>query len=119
MRTIDAPRIYAEVTKFIEERDWDQFHSIKNLAMALSVESSELLEIFQWLSESDSNQVATNPKLKQKVEEEIADIFIYLLRIASKSQVDIERVVLEKIKKNGEKYPVEKAKGNAKKYNEI
>lgn len=119
MKTIDAPKIYAEVTKFIEDRDWDQFHSIKNLAMALSVESSELLEIFQWLSETDSNQVATDPKLKLKVEEEIADIFIYLLRISAKSQIDIEKVVFEKIKKNAEKYPVEKSKGNAKKYNEI
>ena len=119
MKAIDTPKIYAEVTKFIEERDWDQFHSVKNLAMALSVESSELLEIFQWLTEADSNQVVSNPKLKTKVEEEIADIFIYLLRIAAKSNIDIEQVVLSKIKKNAEKYPVEKAKGNAKKYNEI
>ena len=87
--------------------------------MALTVESSELLEIFQWLSEADSNQVASNPKLKTRVEEEVADIFIYLLRVAEKSQIDIEKVALEKIRKNAEKYPVDKAKGNAKKYTEF
>jgi NTP pyrophosphatase (non-canonical NTP hydrolase) len=119
LKPIDAPKIYAEVTRFIEERDWDQFHSIKNLSMALSVESSELVEIFQWLTEEQSNQVKNDQKQQAKVAEEVADIFIYLLRIATKSGVDIEEAVLAKIKKNAEKYPVEKSKGNAKKYSEI
>ena len=119
MKSIDIEKINIEVSKFIEDRDWDQFHSIKNLSMALSVETSELVEIFQWLKESESNEVAENPKLKAKVEEEISDIFIYLTRIAIKSGIDIEQAVLSKIKKNSEKYPVEKAKGSAKKYNEL
>ena len=119
MKNINVEKINNEVTKFIEDRDWDQFHSIKNLSMALSVETSELVEIFQWLKEDESNNVSENPKMKLKVEEEIADIFVYLLRIATKSNIDIEDVVLAKIKKNAEKYPVEKAKGSAKKYTDL
>lgn len=119
MKSINIEKINAEVTKFISDRDWDQFHSIKNLSMALSVETSELVEIFQWLKESDSNEVSSNPKLKTKVEEEIADIFIYLMRIAIKSGVDIEESVLKKIRKNSEKYPVEKAKGSSQKYTDF
>ena len=119
MKNINVEKINKEVSKFIEERDWDQFHSIKNLSMALSVESSELVEIFQWLKESESNEVFSNQKLKAKVEEEISDIFIYLMRIAVKSGVNIEEAVLRKIHKNAKKYPVEKAKGSAKKYNEL
>jgi NTP pyrophosphatase (non-canonical NTP hydrolase) len=119
MKNIDLEKINNEVKKFAIDRDWDQFHSIKNLSMALSVESSELLEIFQWLTEAQSNNVNNDEKLKRKVEEEIADIFVYLLRIVDKTNIDLEKVVLEKIKRNAEKYPVEKAKGSAKKYNEI
>ncbi len=119
MKSINVEKINNEVSKFIEDRDWDQFHSIKNLSMALSVETSELVEIFQWLKESESNEVAINPKLKEKVEEEISDIFIYLMRIAIKSGVNIEDAVLSKIKKNSEKYPVGKAKGSAKKYTDL
>lgn len=119
MKSINVEKINTEVSKFIEDRDWDQFHSIKNLSMALSVETSELVEIFQWLKESESNEVSSNPKLKSKVEEEISDIFIYLMRIAIKSGVDIEEAVFNKIKKNSEKYPVEKAKGSATKYTEL
>lgn len=119
MKSINIEKINSIVSKFIEDRDWDQFHSIKNLTMALSVETSELVEIFQWLKESDSNNVAQDPKMKEKVQEEIADIFIYLMRIAIKSEIDIEEVVLEKIQKNSLKYPVEKSKGSSKKYTEI
>jgi len=119
MEVINIEKLNAEIGRFIEERDWDQFHSIKNLSMALSVESSELVEIFQWLSEDKSNTVSEDPKLKAKVEEELSDIFIYLLRIAKKSGVDLESSVLSKIKRNSEKYPVDKARGSAKKYNEL
>lgn len=119
MKKINVEKINEEVESFIKERDWDQFHSIKNLAMALSVEISELVEIFQWLKESESNNIANDLDMKIKVEEEIADIFVYLMRIAIKSDVDIEEAVLKKLKKNAEKYPVDKAKGSAKKYTEL
>ena len=116
---IDNVKIQEVSDSFIKARDWEQFHSIKNLSMALSVEASELAEIFQWMKEEDSNLVANDPKLKQKVEEEIADIFLYLLRISTKSGIDIEKAVLSKIKKNEEKYPVDKSKGTSKKYDEL
>lgn len=116
---MDIAKLKAEIAKFSHDRDWDQFHSIKNLSMALSVESAELLEIFQWLSEEQSNQIKNTPQLKNKVEDEIADIFVYLLRIIAKADIDLEKVVLNKLKKNAEKYPIDLSKGNAKKYNEF
>jgi dCTP diphosphatase len=119
MEKIDLKLIDEKVSSFIEERDWDQFHSIKNLSMALSVESAELVEIFQWMTELDSNGVKSNPELKQRVSEEIADIFVYLTRIAKKAEIDIQNCVLAKIEKNQEKYPVSKAKGSSKKYTEF
>lgn len=119
MNSINITKINSMVSQFNEERDWDQFHSVKNLAMALSVETSELLEIFQWMKEEDSNNISKNPILKQKLQDEVADIFVYLLRIAVKSNIDIEQAVFEKIQKNGLKYPVEKSKGNSKKYDQL
>lgn len=119
MKQLDLDKLMKELKVFAEERDWDQFHSVKNLSMALSVEVSELVEIFQWLSEEQSNSAKNDPKLKFKAEEEVADIFIYLLRIAGKLNIDLESVVKSKLKKNAEKYPVELAKGNAKKYTDL
>lgn len=103
--------------KFSEDRDWEQFHSPKNLAMALSVEASELVEIFQWLTEEQSYNLTDSKK--QHTKEEIADIAIYLLRICMKLDIDLEDAILEKMKKNEEKYPVDKVKGSAKKYTEL
>ena len=117
--TIDLVKIDEQVEDFVQKREWEPFHSVKNLSMALSVEASELAEIFQWLSEEESNQVKNMADKKERVEEEIADIFIYLMRIAKKTEVDIEKAVLSKIKKNAEKYPVEKSKGSARKYTEL
>ena len=116
---MDLKKIKAEIDQFSMDRDWDQFHSVKNLAMALSVESSELLEIFQWLSEAESNDVKYVPLKKEKVSEEVADIIVYLLRIAGKLGIDLESAVISKMKKNAEKYPVESCRGNSKKYNEF
>ena len=119
MATIDLDKINSKVDKFVDERDWGQFHSIKNLSMALSVEASELLEIFQWLSEDQSDEVGSDDRLREKVEAEIADVFIYLARIAKKADIDLEKAVFAKIRKNAEKYPVSLSKGNAKKYDEL
>jgi dCTP diphosphatase len=116
---MDLIKINNEIEKFVKDRDWDQFHSVKNLSMALSVESSELLEIFQWMTEAQSEKAKDDPKLKGKLEDELADIFVYLLRIVSKTEIDLESAVLNKIKKNAIKYPIEKAKGNATKYDEL
>ncbi len=96
---------------FRDERDWAQFHNAKDLALALSIESSELLEAFLW---KYPDQV--DP---EKVKEELADVFAYALLLADKYSFDVQEIVLEKIKRNAEKYPVDKAKGTAKKYKEL
>lgn len=119
MNNLNLPLILQNMDTFVKERDWDQFHTVKNLAMALSVESSELVEIFQWLTEKQSMEARNDPKLKGKVEDEVADVFFYLLRIVSKMDIDLEQAVLAKMKKNAEKYPVEKSKGSVKKYTEL
>lgn len=119
MNSIDLKNLVQDINAFVEERDWDQFHSIKNLASALSVESSELLEIVQWLTEEQSNRIAEDPKLMGKLEDEVADVFVYLLRIAHKTNMDLEGVVRRKMQKNAAKYPVEKSKGRVTKYTEL
>jgi len=97
--------------KFRNERDWEQFHNPKDLAIALNIEAGELLELFLWKNSNEAN--------KEKVKEELADIFAYAFLLADKYGFDIKEIVLEKIKKNGEKYPVGKAKGTAIKYDEL
>lgn len=118
-KKMDLKKITTEIDKFAHDREWDQFHSVKNLSMALNVESSELMEIFQWQTEEQSNQVKNDPKLLGKVEDEVADVFVYLLRIVSKTNINLEQAVLNKLKKNAEKYPIEKSRGNSKKYDEL
>jgi|ERR1051326_1066963 NTP pyrophosphatase (non-canonical NTP hydrolase) len=100
--------------KFRDERDWKQFHDSKNLASAISIEAAELNELFLWKDVKESESVDKN-----KIKEELADIFAFALLLADKHGLNVREIVLEKIKKNGEKYPVEKAKGNAKKYDEL
>ena len=112
---MDLQLIKSKIKKFSDERNWDQFHTPKNLAMALSVEASELLEIFQWLNQEESKNL--NDKEKESVKEELADIFIYLIRIADKLDIDLEEAIKHKMKINAKKYPVELSKGNAVKYN--
>lgn len=106
-----------QLRQFADERDWDQFHSPKNLAMALIVEAAELVELFQWLSEAQSSHLS--PQQLQKVEEELADIQLYLLRLADKLDIDLVAAATKKIALNKEKYPAKQAKGNAKKYTEF
>lgn len=118
MKNMDLEKINQELIKFAQDRDWDQFHSVKNLSMALTVEASELAEIFQWMKEEESNLIKNNPEVLKKLEDEVADVFLYLMRIVGKAGIDLEKVALNKIQKNSQKYPVEQVKGNAKKYNE-
>ena len=96
---------------FTVERDWDQFHNGKDLAMALSIEANELLEAFLW---KDADKVKVD-----KVKEELADVFNYAFLIAEKYNLNVREIILKKLQKNADKYPVEKAKGNAKKYTEF
>ena len=98
-----------QIIEFNKERDWDQFHSPENLAKSIAIEAGELLECFQW----DNNYN------KDAVCEELADVVNYCLLMADRLNVDLEDIVLKKLEKNRQKYPVEKAKGNSKKYNEL
>jgi NTP pyrophosphatase (non-canonical NTP hydrolase) len=107
----ESEELIQALLKFRNERDWEQFHNAKDLALAINIEAGELLELFLWKNADEAN--------KEKVKEELADIFSFAFLLAEKYQFDVKEIVLEKIKKNGEKYPIDKAKGTAKKYNEL
>ena len=107
----DLEELRKAIVEFTQERDWDQFHNGKDLALALSIEASELNEAFLW---KDAKDVKV-----EKVKEELADIVNYAILIADKYDLDIKQIVLDKLKRNAEKYPVDKAYGSAKKYNEL
>ena len=116
---MDIEKIQKRLDKFSKDRDWDQFHTPKNLSIALSVEVSELLEIFQW-SDSGGLEEISNVKKRKEIEEEVADIFIYLIKILGKlDNTNIENIINEKIKKNETKYPIEKSFGKSDKYNDL
>ncbi len=103
------------VQAFVRERDWERFHSPKNLSMALAAEAAELMEHFLW----DTLEASEETARKEEVADELADILLYLLEFANMTGIDISDAVASKVKKNAEKYPVEKAKGNALKYTEL
>ena len=107
----------ARLRAFARERDWEQFHAPKNLAMALAVEAAELMEHFQWLTEKQSSELS--PAAKEQVATELADVFIYTVRLADRLGVDLEPAVEAKILANAAKYPVEKSRGSAKKYSQL
>lgn len=104
-------QITEELRKFRDERDWAQFHNPKDLAVALSIEASELLELFLWKSAENADA--------DKVKEELADVFAYAFMLADKYGLDVAQIMQDKLEKNKLKYPVAKAKGSAKKYNEL
>ena len=112
----DLEELRIRISNFASERDWDQFHSPKNLSMALIVEAGELVEHFQWLKQSESREL---PKEKLKaVEEELADILVYLVRIADQLDIDLINAANRKIKSNEAKYPADRVRGSSKKYTE-
>ena len=113
----DIKQLQQTLTEFAQQRNWEQFHTPKNLAMALSGEVGELLEIFQWLTPEQSQQLS--PEKKQHASEEIADVMMYLLRLADKCDIDVMQACQEKIQQNAAKYPINKCYGSAKKYNEL
>ena len=116
---LNLEELAATIRSFTAERDWDQFHSPKNLAASLSIESAELLEIFQWIKEQDSHQIMQNPEKASQVKDELADVFYYLIRMADILEVDLESALKSKMHQNAEKYPVARSKGNAKKYTDF
>lgn len=102
------------ILKFRDDRNWRQFHTPKDLAISISLEASELLEVFQW----SGSDIECQDK-KDKIKEELADVLNYCILMADACELDMDEIIQEKIKKNNEKYPVEKAKGSSKKYNEL
>jgi NTP pyrophosphatase (non-canonical NTP hydrolase) len=112
----DFAKLREEIRQFVAERDWDQFHTPKNLSSALCVEAAELLEHFQWLPTGSGDEL--NPAKLQQVRHEMADVLVYLIRLADKLDVDLSAAVSEKMVLNRSKYPADKVRGDARKYSD-
>lgn len=108
-----------KVKLFCEARDWDQFHNAKELAIALIIESAELLEPFRWKTPSEVDALFNNTEKRTHIGEEMADVLFFLLRLAQKYNIDLSDAIDNKINKNNMRYPVEKSKGSSKKYTEL
>ena len=113
----DLERLRLQLREFATARDWEQFHSPKNLAMALSAEAGELLEVFQWLTEAQSRSLA--PEAIAAAGDEIADVLLYLIRLSDQLGIDPIAAAKRKLLANAEKYPAEKARGNSRKYTDL
>ena len=112
----DIDSLNERIRKFVEERDWEQYHSPKNLAMAMIVEAAELVEIFQWMTEQESYNL--EPDQLRRVEEEIADVTVYLMRIADQLNINLYEAIDRKLDLNEKKYPADLVRGKSKKYSE-
>ncbi len=119
MKDNDLQTLTRRLVAFRDARDWQQFHSLKNLIISLNLEASELLELTQWKSDADFEESLCDPEIKQHFEQECADIFAYLLLVAERSGIDLVKVTRDKIDANDKKYPVAKARGNSKKYTQL
>jgi len=115
--TID--QLKEQVKKYCEERDWDQYHNLKDLAIGVITEASELLEHFRFKSEKEIQQMLNDPKKRGEISEEMADTLYFIVRMAQKYDIDLSDAFEKKMEKNRTKYPVDKAKGSNKKYNEL
>ncbi|MBO2834011.1 nucleotide pyrophosphohydrolase [Pseudomonas aeruginosa] len=116
---VDVGQLAAALERFAAERNWAQFHSPKNLVMALTGEVGELSEIFQWMDEEQSKDAARHPDTAQAVQDELADVLMYLVRLASVLGVDLDVAARQKLEQNNRKYPVEKARNSSKKYDQF
>lgn len=116
---IDIDGAKQALRRFAEDRDWQQFHSPKNLVMALSGEVGELTEIFQWMTEADSHGAASSPKTADAVRDELADVALYLVRLADVLDIDLNAAVVSKLASNAAKYPIEASRGVSTKYDRL
>jgi NTP pyrophosphatase (non-canonical NTP hydrolase) len=110
----EIDKLINELVSFRDERNWEQFHNSKDLALAISIEAAELNELFLWKNEEEAEKID-----QQKLREELADVFAFCLLLANKHHLNVKEIVMEKIRKNGEKYPVEKARNSARKYKDL
>jgi len=122
-QTTQSPPSIEELTKqlieFRDARDWRQFHALKDLILSVSLEASELVELTQWKSTEAFEEEALVEPMQQRLREECADVFLYLLLVAERAGIDLQQAAADKIKANGEKYSVEKSRGTATKYNKL
>jgi len=118
-RLVDVQGLALTLSAFARERDWEQFHSPKNLVMALSGEAGELAEVFQWMTEDASREAARDPGTAQAVRDELADVLLYLVRLADVLGVDLNEAAQAKINSNAAKYPVDKVRGTSTKYTKL
>ncbi len=102
---IDVSVLESVLQEFANERDWNQYHTPKNLAMALTAEVGELVEVFQWMTDEQARAAATDPKTAQEVRDELSDVLLYLVRLSSVLGVDLNEAVVQKLAKNAKKYP--------------
>ncbi len=112
-------RLTERLLEFRDERDWKQFHSLKNLILSLNLEAAELLELTQWKSDEQTEEARHDPEFRVRLEEECSDVLLYLLLISERAGIDLLDAASEKITKNALKYPVDKSKGSARKYDEL
>jgi dCTP diphosphatase len=117
--TTTIAELRSRLQTFVRERDWEQFHSPKNLSMALAAEAGELMEHFLWATPAQSNSVAADPKKRREIADELADVVIYALEFANITGIDVAAAIEAKMAANAKKYPVEKARGRSEKYNEL
>lgn len=108
----DLDDLKKEVARFIAEREWDQFHTPKNLSMSVAIEAAELMELFQWGSADGTSPDVTEPRMRERIEEEVADTLIYLLSFSNRLGIDLGAAVLSKLEKNRVKYPVDRCRGH-------
>ena len=118
-RLVDVEGLARALAAFARERDWEQFHSPKNLVMALGSEVGELTELFQWMTEDASKSAAADPQRAQALRDELADVLLYLVRLADVLGVDLDAAARHKLASNAAKYPVAKARGSSRKYTEL
>ncbi len=117
--TTTVAELKTKVLAFVQERDWEQFHSPKNLSMALATEAGELMEHFLWATPEKSKEIAADPIKRGKIADELADVVVYALEFANATGLDVAAAIEAKMAANAKKYPVEKAKGRSEKYNEL
>lgn len=118
-KTTTIGELKERVQAFVRARDWEQFHAPKNLSMALAAEAAELMEHFLWVDPAASAERAREPKRRKDIEDELADIVIYAIEFSNMTGIDLTAAITAKMEANALKYPVEKAKGRAEKYNEL
>ena len=116
---MDVKYIQNKLSDFAKKRDWEKFHSLKNLAISINIESSELLEIFQWDDNQEIDEKLKKKQFKERISDEIADVLLYLLRFSQIANLDLEKICLKKIKKNAKKYPIKLSKGKSTKYTSL